>query len=196
MRPLAYALFTGGLLLAVLCAAKPPPDDDSDFPSTMPLCLLGASIAAVGVVLWRRDLKRSIRTEATSPQTTVAASSPHETLRGVVASVGDLREQLETMSAGRTMPPPEFLVRIDSVLQTGVATLTQQRGSILRQLGLRQGSEILVASAVGERMLNRTWSAVADGHFDEARVSVDEAHSAFQEAEQLFSNLAHNEDLS
>ena len=45
-----------------------------------------------------------------------------------------------------------------------------------------EGAQILVTMAYGERMLNRAWSASADGHIQEARGCIPEALAAFEEA--------------
>ena len=56
-------------------------------------------------------------------------------------------------------------------------------------IGMSHGAEILVATAYGERMLNRVWSAAADGYLEEARSSFREASSAFDEAATMMTSV-------
>jgi hypothetical protein len=44
------------------------------------------------------------------------------------------------------------------------------------------GAELLVTMAYGERIYNRTWSTLADGHFDEAHQVFHDGTEAFREA--------------
>ena len=50
---------------------------------------------------------------------------------------------------------------------------------------MEKGAEILVTLAFGERMMNRVWSAAADGHLPEATASLNESTDAFIEAAAL-----------
>ncbi len=190
MRLLAYLMFVGGLLVAALCAAKLPPSDKADFPDTWPLCLTAASVAVVGLILWRREDHATYSAGEAIAIADGTRISPATLLRSIVDLLDDLQSRFDTME------PDERLANIEDLLQNGVAPLVDSRRAIIDQLGLRKGSEVLVAAAVGERMLNRTWSAAADGHLDESRSSALEAQSAFQEARQLFHNLTTGESPS
>ena len=55
----------------------------------------------------------------------------------------------------------------------------------LRGRGHGVGKEILVTAAYAERMLNRVWSAAADGHGPEASASLVEAVGAMKETAAL-----------
>ena len=83
--------------------------------------------------------------------------------------------------------PFASLETIDTLLQAHVLPLGDARQQILDQLGLKAGAELLVTMAYGERMYNRTWSALADGHLDEAHQVFNDGTEAFREAAQ---NLA------
>ena len=50
---------------------------------------------------------------------------------------------------------------------------------------MERGAEILVTAAYAERMLNRVWSASADGHLPEAGASLTEAAEAIQQTAEL-----------
>ena len=71
-----------------------------------------------------------------------------------------------------------------------VTPLADGRQRFVDRFGLAGGSEVLNATAFGERMLNRVWSAAADGHLEEACSSYREAVEAFAQAEETVARLA------
>jgi hypothetical protein len=72
--------------------------------------------------------------------------------------------------------------RVEQILEHTVLPFAEARQKLFDRLGMRAGADLLVTAAYGERMLNRSWSAAADGHLVEARSSFREATQAFDEA--------------
>jgi hypothetical protein len=150
------------------------------FPDTWPICLLGVVCAVVGVVLWR------IASRAEAAQTThvdrhgTVQATPQDLLVGALKAAHLLQGRIDGLSA------QEIEHRIDDLLEQHILPFADMRQRVIDHFGMSLGAEILVATAVAERMLNRTWSAAADGYPAEARASYSEAVAALEESERLW----------
>ena len=163
-------IFAAGILVAIAGSAKLP-EAQGQFPDTLPLFILGAIAAAVGIVLWRRQIKL----EQEQPDTDPNAVNPFERLESIQAPLTALAAEapgLETEA---------LCERVDSILQEYVIPFALARHKVIETLGMDKGAELLVVVAYGERMLNRAWSAAADEHAPESVASIQEACEAFQE---------------
>lgn len=182
LRILAYSLFGVGVTVAITCGAKQPASIAMDapladkFPDTLPGFLAGVLLAVIGIVLWRADLKREQR-EADAGDLT-DDRNPVALLQGVVAPARALLQDIGQLNG------KAITVRVDELLDNFILPFAEVRQGIVRRFGMREGAELLVTVAYGERMLNRTWSAAADGHLPEANASFPEAVQAFELAEQ------------
>jgi hypothetical protein len=76
--------------------------------------------------------------------------------------------------------------RVDELLNGYVLPFAEVRSRVIDRFGMEQGAEILVVMAYGERILNRVWTAAADGHLPEARTCYVEAAEALRESQALF----------
>jgi hypothetical protein len=79
--------------------------------------------------------------------------------------------------------------RVDELLAEFIVPMMDARQTLLTELGMNSGAEILVIEAAGERLLNRAWSAAADGDLDESIVSIGKARQAFHEAQAIVDSL-------
>ena len=173
---IGWVLFSLGIVGAVSAAAKLPPDGEK-WPSTTTIWILSSLVAAIGIFLWRlgekRSLRETIKREASSNQ------NPFVLLEKMQPSLIKLRADSNSLDA------LSMCERVDEVLDDYVLPFAAVRRKVIEQLGMAQGSEILVVIAYGERLLNRAWSAAADGHIGEAQISVPNAAAAFAEAKKL-----------
>ena len=209
-KHLGCALFAIGVSVAVCAAAKLPEAPKSDtqpvssgaaptseptaaetavpaasqrslrerFPDTLPVFAGAALVAIAGLVLWRLGTDGS----ADSPDAKQAAADPADPLNILAAlqqPLGELEAKLDRL------PLDALLPALDDLQDRFVIPFTLARQGVSDRLGMSAGAEVLVTAAVGERMLNRAWSAAADGYLPEARASVREALHAFREAARL-----------
>ncbi len=77
--------------------------------------------------------------------------------------------------------------RIDAELMEDINTFVDARESMIPRLGMQRYADVMSPFANGERLLNRAWSASADGYVDEVRLCVA---SAIRELEQASEVLA------
>ncbi len=174
MRPVAGSvLFTLGIIIAISGAAKPPASG-ATFPDTVPVFIAGILAAVAGIEIWWGH--RSILRLLTGDGDSDAPDNPFVILSQLIPTLKDLESRIDSMD------PAEIESAIDEVTSGYVTPFVEGRQTLIDQLGLKSGADLLVTSAAGERMLNRTWSAAADGHLIEARSSFREATQAFDEA--------------
>ncbi len=193
LRNLGITLFILGAMCAIASAAKMPAVGQL-VPDTWPIFAGGVGISAAGLVLWHKHRRRPAadgpaeRTgavQATGPGKSAAEAGP----TNAPDSAGTLLQQLlqpldELESALEQLGAPELIGRLDDLNDRFLLPFVQRRSELLEELGMGTGSEVLATAAYGERMLNRAWSAAADGYLGEARQNVRDALTAFRQAVQ------------
>jgi hypothetical protein len=181
MRILAYILFGGGIMAAISGAAKLPatlpegttPTFLDRFPDTLPEFTIAFTATVVGLIIWWKDVfaQRKANQAAEGDE-----SNPLTILAGLAPQLSDLAGSIDNLEG------PAIIARVEQILEHTVLPFAEARQKLFDRLGMRVGADLLITAAYGERMLNRTWSAAADGHLVEARSSFREAAQAFGEA--------------
>lgn len=181
MRILAFILFGGGIMAAISGAAKLPaaipegvkPAFLDRFPDTLPEFTIAFIATVAGLVIWWRDVfaQRKANQDNDSDE-----SNPLTLLAGLIPQLRELGGAIDDLDGDA------ITARVEHVLEHTVLPFAEARQKLFDRLGMRAGADLLVTAAYGERMLNRTWSAAADGHLIEARSSFHEAAQAFDEA--------------
>ena len=181
MRILAYILFGGGIMAAISGAAKLPaaipegttPTFLDRFPDTLPEFTIAFIATVVGLIIWWKDVfaQRKANQAAESDE-----SNPLTLLAGLAPQLSDLASSIDQLEG------EAITAHVEQILEHTVLPFAEARQKLFDRLGMRAGADLLVTAAYGERMLNRTWSAAADGHLTEARSSFREATQAFDEA--------------
>jgi hypothetical protein len=163
-------LFTAGILVSIAASAKLP-EAQGQFPDTLPIFIVAALTGALGIFLWRKQIKLEQEQSEDDPN----AVNPFERLQSLQAPLAKLGADAAGLST------PELCDRVDAILQEYVIPFALARHKVIEKLGMDKGAEILVVVAYGERMLNRAWSAAADEHAPESISSILEALEAFKE---------------
>ncbi len=79
--------------------------------------------------------------------------------------------------------------RIDAELTVDINTFVEARESMIPRLGMQHYADIMSPFANGERLLNRAWSASADGYVDEVRSCITGARAELNKAAQLLASV-------
>jgi hypothetical protein len=154
------------------------------FSSSLPGFGGGIVLCAVGLILWWKTTLDE-RSEARA-----ALDSGEGSILGPVQLVAQIQQPLRDLVADiESLDGPGLCQRVEALNDGFVAPLADGRQRFVDRFGLAGGSEALNETAFGERMLNRVWSAAADGHLEEARSSFGEAVEAFAQAEQTVARL-------
>lgn len=175
MFGMAFFVFFVGTMTAAFAAVRL--SDAVEWP----LFALGFACAILGTVgmrvVRRRDAARETRTDAEV-----------ETLLG---EMGMLRRGLATLVSNlRDADVYEVHRRIDAELLSPLEAFAEARESIRDHFGVDAFAQVMDPFAVGERALNRAWSASADGYIDEVRTAMGRAERSFERAEQTLKGYA------
>lgn len=176
MYMVGLSVFTMSIIIALISAAKLPvsPQIWSD-----QLVIYAVAVLFALLGLW---LLRRASVISTNPSTLSAHSQciSLELLQQLLPEMRDLKQEIE--HSDRTA----ILNRVQILLDKYIIPFTAQQQEIFQRLGKPQGIKIIMVVALGERLLNRVWSAACDGCFKEAYHSYLKALAAFEEALILF----------
>ncbi len=106
-----------------------------------------------------------------------------ETLRTSLASLIGKVSGLESTSDDEAQL--EIHHRIDAELLDDINTFVEARESMIPRFGMQRYADIMSPFANGERLINRAWSASADGYVDEVRTCVRNARLEWETAAAL-----------
>ena len=174
MNIVGPCLFFVGILVAISGSAKMPAEG-ATYPDTTGIFLVGAFIAIIGTVLWRKAVALKANEALEQSNDTDALSL----LKNAMPPCRALREEINNLA------PNAICDRVDELLNNYILPFADNRQQVLNRLGMNTGAELLVTMAYGERMLNRTWSAASDGYPQEALAVYPDAVDAFEEAIQI-----------
>ena len=176
MSQVGFFVFVVGIAIAISGGAKMP--TTGDWPDTVPLFLVGCAITILGLVIWRKALAAAhvVHSAESEKQDAMALLAA---LMGPAKKLGSEIDSLDVETINS---------RADDLIETYVLPFAEDRKSILQEFGMDLGADVLCTMAFGERMLNRVWSASADGHVQEARACFPEALAAFELAQAKLSS--------
>lgn len=172
MKKIAPFIFALGIIISIIGGAKIPADN-STWPDSLPFAIVGAVVALVGLFFWRQSMER---TRQVSRKAAIGGKDPLDYMRDIQAPLRDLSNDLRSLSG------EQICARVDEILDGYVTPLVDSRKVLSDTFGLVHATEILVPLAYGERMLNRVWSAAADGYPAEVELVFPEVLQAFAEA--------------
>lgn len=157
-----------------------PTPDVSAFPTTWGLFSVGIAVSLVGLFLWRQSrLTTSTSVLGSGPQPSQPETETPQALEQLTTALEQLALTAPNLST------QNLVTQLEDFFATHVHPLTEQRQFFTDHFGMRDGAELLVTLACGERLTNRAWSAAADAHPPEAQASLREALEAYQEAQRL-----------
>lgn len=175
MRSLGHVLLWVGVIGGAFVAVRDP--------AAVPWLGYGAmaAVALVGVVLLRKT------TAAATGAPEQVARRVDELRQALVRADEELRALHEALTeAGEQADPYEVRERLDARLAEPLAAFGDGREAMIPSYGLEVYGEVMSRFAAAERLVNRTWSASADGYIDEVRLCVGQAHELMAQARERF----------
>ncbi|MFK7736240.1 MAG: hypothetical protein AB8B50_09440 [Pirellulaceae bacterium] len=168
--------FLGGSFATVLRKEIP------DAPwQTIPWMMYGCSllVGGIGVVMLRSEKASQAEADGDSD---AGFAVVKEQLKKAAKAVATLQQNLDEMTC------EEVLDYIDENCVPPCTEFADSRMVISQRYGNAKYAEVMTEFASGERYVNRTWSAAADGYVDEVEVSASHAHTFFQAAVSAIEN--------
>ncbi|MCX4241054.1 hypothetical protein [Paraliomyxa miuraensis] len=144
-----------------------------------------AALALGGVVLLR---KTAAQASGTADQVAQRVERLRDALVRADEELRALHEEL--VAQGEGADPYAVHERLDARLAEPLAVFADEREAMIPSFGLAVYGEVMTRFAAAERLVNRTWSASADGYIDEVRTCVAQAHALMAEARERFLVLA------
>ena len=150
-------IFAASLLFSAFTAIKLP--QEGTWPNTWPFFIIGVVSAILALYFWYR----SIKIQNTIEQENGSSVDAQSILTTLTRELKKIRLGFEENDSG------SLCIEIEAIAESHIAELVNQRMAIIRELGMKKGADIVIKAAQGERQLNRVWSALKDGHRQEAK---------------------------
>lgn len=129
----------------------------------------------VGVALVRRSRSHDAADEAKTDAEYSVVRKSLETVSTLVAKLNQ--------SKNRT--PASVLHCIDHGCVEPLSEFAESRQALVKRFGLKVYADVMTEFASAERLINRSWSAAADGYVDEVATSLDQADQHLRRAKEL-----------
>ena len=167
---LGFTFFALGVAIAVTGGAKAPLDG-ATWPDTLLVFAVGVGFAIIGLTIWWRA-EWSAQASNVQKGSNQGSIDPIIELKKLHADLVKLSNSTHTHSLDslRTM--------VDSIKSQRMYAIIESKQLISGRFGMTEAAEIMINFAYCERMLNRVWSAAADGHQKEALSSLQDAVNA------------------
>jgi hypothetical protein len=137
--------------------------------------VIALAVGFIGVVLVRRSKKHDDSDEART-----------ETEYAVVRrSLGSVANLVERLSEKRDRTLAEVLHCIDHECVDPLSDFAESRQAMVKRFGLMVYADVMTEFASAERLINRSWSAAADGYVDEVASSLKQADQHLKRAREL-----------
>ncbi len=183
MSRAGFLTFVVGIAVAISGAAKLPIDGNK-WPDTLGLFFTGCVITIVGLIIWRKGMRAQepLASDETPAVDLADTKDAVQVLEQLLEPARKFASEIDSLDAAAINE------RADSLIETYILPFAEDRNSIVVKHGMERGADVLCTMAFGERMLNRVWSASADGHVSEARDSFPKALAAFEQAHSQLSS--------
>ena len=114
------------------------------------------------------------RAEAADEKTSEDIEWLDRSLSNLIARLGELAGESDVF---------EVRHRIDSDLMEDLDRFVERRESMIHRYGLQTYANVMSAFAASERLINRSWSASADGYVDEVQACLALAEGEMRSAQ-------------
>ncbi len=165
MKALGWVLFLIGTLVASAAGARIPP--------SWVVFGVGAVVATVGAFVLRREMAK--------------AASAGSGKDGAINDLAGLRAALDGIDSSiqdtlRTSDDEGLKAGVEATLLERVIPVVEARLLLSSAHGVEAYARVFTPMAACERCLNRSWSAVVDGHPSESRAQASAARHHLAEA--------------
>lgn len=169
MRRIGLVLLWGGFLVGAFVSVRHTTSIE------WPLYVAAAVVGVVGVVILRRE-SAAAGAEATRVQRALVV------MRDRLRTIGD------ELAALRETPPGVYEVKdvIDAKLAVALGEFADAREAMIPAFGLEAYADVMTAFAGAERLINRAWSASADGYAVEVETCLERADDSMRRAIERF----------
>jgi hypothetical protein len=138
------------------------------------------AVGVIGVVILRVSIKKQKK----------GAGKVGADIQNIEKGLANIVENMTTFSKDKKDTNVYDIHRkIDELFMDDIERFLEARESIIHQYDMQSYADLMNHFAAGERYLNRSWSASADGYVDESHASIEKALEQFSIARDHFLQL-------
>lgn len=172
MKNISFALFSLGITIGIIGGSKAPATDQT-WPDTLPVFAFGVALAIIALIFWWKAERKA---------TASLANLQKDNLENPISLLYSLKGPLSLLcDEAPEIELEDIRNRVQIISEEILFPVSENRSILISQMGMEAGSNILIIFAYCERMLNRAWSASADGHRGETVLALEEAQQALGE---------------
>jgi len=149
-------------------------------PYALALFLLGCASLGVGGVLTRRSRSSGAEGAGEGKHGKEAFARDIDAIRKLVVELDDDK---------RTLSPAEVHARIDQLMAEQYFDLTSKSDELVQLLGFSDYARVWDGIATAERLLNRCWSMITDGHPEEGFEELPLARRSIEQAAERMAEV-------
>lgn len=138
------------------------------------------AIGIIGVIVLRITIKRHQKGEE---KVDADISNIEKSLVNIVQKMNAFNQDKKSINVY------DIHEKIDEIFVDDIDTFLTARESIIHQYDMQSYADLMNHFAAGERYLNRSWSASADGYVDESYAYVGKSLEQFTIAQDHFNKL-------
>lgn len=141
-----------------------------------PWYLAAGIVGVIGVYIVKTSARRDAQADHILEADRVML---HQSLASIVTN-------LEELNLGKAeIPTHEMRFEIDRLFRIDLNAFVDARESMKHLYSLQDFADVMSAFSVGERNINRVWSASADGYVDEVMNYLERAQTQFLEVQKI-----------
>ena len=138
------------------------------------------AVGVIGVVILRVSIKKHKK----------GAGKVGADIKNIEKSLTNIVQNMTTFSIDKkNINVYDIHGKIDELFMNDIETFLEARESIIHQYTMQSYADLMNHFAAGERYLNRSWSASADGYVDESNTYIEKALEQFSIAKDHFIQL-------
>ncbi len=169
---LGKSLFAIGTVIASVSGAHNPPFWN--------ILTIGCVVAVIGTILVRWSLIQQNKTTSSSSASVDLAKH----LEIIIQKLDHFIED-----AQKHIPIEKMKETIESLQLEVILPVTEKTNELSVRLGIKNYAEVFSPYAQGERNLNRAWSCCADNHYEEMKLSLENALLYFQQSKTEYGKI-------
>ncbi|MHC4660545.1 MAG: hypothetical protein ACYS8W_02530 [Planctomycetota bacterium] len=166
---ISLVLFAIGTATAAIAAATPMGEE------LWWLLAVGSLIIVAGIILNRIGM-REAAAKAAATEDGLDISQVTALINGLPGKCREILGKIETSPKSSE----EIFTAVDNISKEDLYNIVENRSVLAYSLGTKAFPVLFGEFAEGERLFNRTWSALCDRHVEEARASLSQAVEFFE----------------
>ena len=149
----------------------------------------GLILIVVGALMSRRAIRAEVLSGDTGDSTSGGAVDFGEMLTQIQQNIASHVEEMKGMEESTAEERQRFIAFIDDIKLNKIDVMVEARTLLEVKYGVAGYASVFGPFSRSERYLNRTWAALVDAHWPEAKKSMETASGAMADAKEALDAL-------